>query len=175
MNSNVFCFFFYFCLTLSLAVGEPIMYPEINQLLGLLDAQGISTFVVTNAQFPNMIRDLNPCTQLYVSIDAATRDALKAVDRPLFPDFWERFLASIDSLRQKDLYQRTVFRMTLVKQWNMDMEAECERYANLIQRGQPGKTLVVDCVDRGKKNKHTNTNSCFFSSSSFYSWGCRFH
>lgn len=175
MNSNVFCLFFYFCLTLSLAVGEPIMYPEINQLLGLLDAQGISTFVVTNAQFPNMIRDLNPCTQLYVSIDAATRDALKAVDRPLFPDFWERFLASIDSLRQKDLYQRTVFRMTLVKQWNMDMEAECERYANLIQRGQPGKTLVVDCVDRGEKNKHTNTNSCFFSSSSFYSWGCRFH
>ena len=81
-----------------------------------------------------MIRDLQPCTQLYVSIDAATRDALKAVDRPLFPDFWERFLASIDALRLKDIYQRTVFRMTLVKQWNMDMKEECERYANLIQR-----------------------------------------
>ena len=27
--------------------------------------------------------------------------------------------------------------MTLVKQWNMDMKEECERYANLIKRGQP--------------------------------------
>ena len=91
-------------------VGEPIMYPEINKLLTLLDGRGISTFLVTNAQFPDAIRDLSPCTQLYISIDAATRDALKAVDRPLFPDFWERFLASIDSLREKDLHQRTVFR-----------------------------------------------------------------
>lgn len=27
--------------------------------------------------------------------------------------------------------------MTLVKQWNMDMKEECERYANLIRRGRP--------------------------------------
>jgi wyosine [tRNA(Phe)-imidazoG37] synthetase (radical SAM superfamily) len=30
--------------------------------------------------------------QLYVSVDAATKESLKAVDRPLFSDFWERFL-----------------------------------------------------------------------------------
>ena len=118
-------------------VGEPIMYPDINALLTLLDHKGVSTFLVTNAQFPDAIRDLSPCTQLYISIDASTRDALKAVDRPLFPDFWERFLKSIDALREKDLHQRTVFRMTLVKQWNMDMKEECERYANLIRRGRP--------------------------------------
>jgi len=27
-------------------------------------------------------------TQLYVSVDAATKESLKAVDRPLFADFW---------------------------------------------------------------------------------------
>lgn len=37
-------------------VGEPIMYPEINTLIGLLHDKGISTFLVTNAQFPDAIR-----------------------------------------------------------------------------------------------------------------------
>lgn len=35
-------------------------------------------------QFPDAIRQLKQVTQLYVSVDAATRDSLKAVDRPLF-------------------------------------------------------------------------------------------
>lgn len=35
--------------------------------------------------------------QLYVSVDAATKDSLKAIDRPLFADFWERFLVSSPS------------------------------------------------------------------------------
>lgn len=37
-------------------VGEPIMYPEINRLLKLLHQHGISSFLVTNAQFPEEIR-----------------------------------------------------------------------------------------------------------------------
>jgi wyosine [tRNA(Phe)-imidazoG37] synthetase (radical SAM superfamily) len=32
--------------------------------------------------------------QLYVSVDAATKERLKAIDRPLFTDFWERFVVS---------------------------------------------------------------------------------
>lgn len=66
------------------------------------------------------------------SIDAATKDTLKAIDRPLFQDFWERFLASLDALRQKG--QRTVYRLTLVKEWNMQ---EVENYCELISRGEP--------------------------------------
>ena len=37
-------------------VGEPIMYPEINTLAQLLHQKGISTFLVTNAQFPEAIK-----------------------------------------------------------------------------------------------------------------------
>lgn len=105
-------------------VGEPIMYPEINALVDELHLRHISTFLVTNAQFPEKIKTLKPitqvisqhgtkfqifvfecpmqellriltipiCLQLYVSVDAATKESLKAVDRPLFSDFWERFL-----------------------------------------------------------------------------------
>jgi len=113
-------------------VGEPILYPEINKYLDLLHSKGISSFMVTNAQFPDRIAQLKPVTQLYISVDAATPEQLKIVDRPLFPDYWERFLACIDELSKKG--QRTVFRLTLIKGWNM---AEMQAYANLIKRGKP--------------------------------------
>ena len=41
--------------------------------------------------------------QLYVSVDAATKDSLKAIDRPLFGDFWERFIVSIFLFTVKNL------------------------------------------------------------------------
>lgn len=37
-------------------VGEPIMYPQINTLVKMLHEKEISTFLVTNAQFPDAIR-----------------------------------------------------------------------------------------------------------------------
>ena len=114
-------------------VGEPIMYPEINTLVRLLHQKDISTFLVTNAQFPEAIRHelteeysavvtatilslslsffsfffcfvyrkLVPVTQLYVSVDASTKDSLKKIDRPLFRDFWPRFLSSLKELNNK--------------------------------------------------------------------------
>eukprot|EP00092_Neocalanus_flemingeri_P005712 GFUD01006152.1.p1 GENE.GFUD01006152.1~~GFUD01006152.1.p1 ORF type:complete len:735 (-),score=197.38 GFUD01006152.1:138-2342(-) len=113
-------------------VGEPIMYPEINKFVQLLHKEKISSFLVTNAQFPDAIRDMEPCTQLYVSIDASTKDSLKKIDRPLFKDFWERFLASLAELKHKG--QRTVYRLTLVKGWNAE---EMDNYAKLVEIGQP--------------------------------------
>lgn len=37
-------------------LGEPIMYPRINELVRILHGHEISTFLVTNAQFPDAIR-----------------------------------------------------------------------------------------------------------------------
>ncbi|XP_057684997.1 S-adenosyl-L-methionine-dependent tRNA 4-demethylwyosine synthase TYW1-like [Corythoichthys intestinalis] len=113
-------------------VGEPIMYPEINRFVGLLHSQRISSFLVTNAQFPEEIRSLEPVTQLYVSVDASTKESLKKIDRPLFKDFWTRFLDSLKALAEKK--QRTVYRLTLVKAWNVE---EMTAYSELIALGQP--------------------------------------
>ncbi|XP_071446302.1 S-adenosyl-L-methionine-dependent tRNA 4-demethylwyosine synthase TYW1-like [Hetaerina americana] len=113
-------------------VGEPIMYPEINQLVRLLHSKEISSFLVTNAQFPKEIRQMDPVTQLYVSVDASTKDSLKKIDRPLFKDFWERFIDSLKALSEKG--QRTVYRLTLVKAWNVE---EIENYAQLVALGNP--------------------------------------
>jgi len=113
-------------------VGEPIMYPQINKFVKLLHQKGISSFLVTNAQFPDAIKQMSPCTQLYVSIDASTKDSLKKIDRPLFKDFWERFIQSLKELSAKG--QRTVYRLTLVKGWNAE---EMDNYAALVALGQP--------------------------------------
>lgn len=117
-------------------VGEPIFYPHINALLSLMHAAHISTFLVCNAQHPAQLASLIPVTQLYVSIDASNKDSLRKIDRPLHRDFWERFCACLDILRTRRFEQRTVFRLTLVKGFNM--AEEVRGYADLVQRALPG-------------------------------------
>lgn len=96
-------------------------------------------------------------TQLYVSVDASTKESLKRIDRPLFRDFWPRFIGSLEALSEKvsELWccrnipsrllssvcfpfliqgQRTVYRLTLVKEWNTE---ELEAYASLVAKGNP--------------------------------------
>ena len=92
-------------------VGEPIMYPRINEVLRALHSREISTFLVSNAQFPEAMKKIDAVTQLYVSVDASNPIALKKIDRPLFKDFWERFVTCLDELKTKQ--QRTVYRLTL--------------------------------------------------------------
>ncbi|KAM4056761.1 wyosine base formation domain-containing protein [Hirsutella rhossiliensis] len=116
-------------------VGEPIFYPHINEFLALLHAERISSFLVCNAQHPDQLAALKAVTQLYVSIDASNRESLRKIDRPLHRDFWERFQRCLDILREKRFRHRTVFRLTLVKGFNVEDEAE--GYAQLVERGLP--------------------------------------
>lgn len=112
--------------------GEPIIYPKINELLELFNKKGISTFLVTNAQYWQEIRDVILVTQLYLSIDAPTKELLKEVDKPLFTDYWERMLKSLDELSKKK--ERTCIRLTIIKNVNDVMP---EKYAELIEKGKP--------------------------------------
>jgi tRNA wybutosine-synthesizing protein 1 len=93
--------------------------------------------MVTNAQFPDKIKECKDVTQLYISVDAPTKEALFKVDRPIFKDYWERLLQSIDEINKKGI--RTVYRFTLIKEWNME---EIKQYAILIKRGKP---KFVEC------------------------------
>ncbi|OCK83593.1 hypothetical protein K432DRAFT_321981 [Lepidopterella palustris CBS 459.81] len=117
-------------------VGEPIFYPHINELINIMHSRRISTFLVCNAQHPAQLAALVPVTQLYVSIDASNKDSLRKIDRPLHRDFWERFCACLDILHQRRFEQRTVFRLTLVKGFNM--ADEVRGYADLVERALPG-------------------------------------
>ena len=116
-------------------VGEPIFYPHINEFVRMLHSERISSFLVCNAQHPEHLEALKVVTQLYVSIDASNKESLRRVDRPLHRDFWDRFLKCLEIIRGRRFRMRTVFRLTLVKGFNI--EDEVEGYANLVARGLP--------------------------------------
>ncbi len=78
--------------------------------------------MVCNAQHPSRLRALDKVTQLYVSVDASTKESLKKIDRPLFKDFWERFLECLDILSQKG--QRT----------GIEFNASYLEYASLLMK-----------------------------------------
>ena len=92
-------------------VGEPIMYPHIDQFIDLLHSychgnclitrHGTSSFLVTNAQFPEEIRRVPPVTQFYISLDGSTKEGLKKLDRPLFRDYWERFNSCVEAVHDR--------------------------------------------------------------------------
>lgn len=134
-------------------VGEPIFYPHINQFVDMLHERGISSFLVCNAQHPDNLAQLLKVTQLYVSIDAPTKTDLKKVDRPLNSDFWERLMACLDILRTTQKNQRTVFRLTLVKGFNMN---EVASYADMVERAQPSQIEVKGATFCGSSNANGN-------------------
>ncbi len=109
--------------------GEPLFYPKINESLALFDKEGISTFLVTNGQYPEQMKNLTPITQLYISIDAPNKQMLKDVDKPLFADYWERLNKSLDYLAQ--IKSRTCIRLTVIKGMN---DVMLDKYAELITR-----------------------------------------
>ncbi len=112
--------------------GEPITYPKMNELIEKFHQQHISTFLVTNSQYPEHIKNLKPITQLYCSVDAPTKELLKSIDLPLFPDYWERMIQSLQYLSEKK--QRTTIRLTIIKGIN---DVLPDKYADLINLGSP--------------------------------------
>ncbi|KAI5959249.1 YPO7 [Candida theae] len=134
-------------------VGEPIFYPHINEFVGMLHNQHISSFLVCNAQHPDNLAKLSKVTQLYVSIDAPTKTDLKKVDRPLNSDFWERLMSCLDILRTKQSHQRTVFRLTLVKGFNM---TDIKSYADMVERALPSQIEIKGATFCGSSNGNGN-------------------
>jgi tRNA wybutosine-synthesizing protein 1 len=112
--------------------GEPITYPLMNEILKQFHAKRISTFLVTNGQYPEHIKKLDNVTQLYISVDAPNRELLKEIDKPLFADYYERMLASLDVMKEKTF--RTTVRLTVIKGVN---DTDLEGYKELLYRGKP--------------------------------------
>lgn len=134
-------------------VGEPIFYPHINEFVGMLHERHISSFLVCNAQHPEPLSRLAKVTQLYVSIDAPTKKDLRKVDRPLNSDFWERLMLCLDILRTVQSHQRTVFRLTLVKGFNM---GDVEAYADMVERAKPSQIEVKGATFCGSSSANGN-------------------
>jgi tRNA wybutosine-synthesizing protein 1 len=107
--------------------------------------------MVTNAQYPEQIRDLLPVTQLYISLDAPNKELLKRIDKPLFADYWERYQDSLKEVSKKKY--RTAARLTMIKGIN---DIEPENYAKLINLGKPWFVEVKSYMYVGESQKYYN-------------------
>jgi len=113
--------------------GEPTMYPYLGDLIGLCHRRGMTTFLVTNGTFPEVLEALSPLpTQLYVTVAAPNREVYRTLCVPRVPDGWERLMRTLELL--PSLGTRTVVRHTLVKGWNLGWEKE---YAALDRIASP--------------------------------------
>ncbi len=111
-------------------MGEPTLYPYLQELIGEINKKGMTSFLVTNGTMPEVLADLEP-TQLYLSLNAPDEELYRRVSKPS-GDLWEKILQSLSII--KDHRSRTVIRMTLAKGMNMQNP---ERYAKLLQLGEP--------------------------------------
>lgn len=115
---------------LSLA-GEPLLYPEINQLIHEFKRQDFTTFLVTNGEAPDKIKALEEeePTQLYISLDAPNEEIYQKTCIPQVKNGWEKLNESIELLSTLDT--RKVLRITAVKGYNM---IKPEQYAKIIEK-----------------------------------------
>jgi len=106
--------------------GEPTMYPYLGDFIALCQRRGMTTFLVTNGTFPDVLEKLDPLpTQLYVTVAAPNEEVYKRICVPAVPDGWRRLMRTLEIL--PSLSTRTVIRHTLVQGHNMGWEDEYAR------------------------------------------------
>jgi tRNA wybutosine-synthesizing protein 1 len=137
----------FFAISLS---GEPTLYNRLRDLIKELDKRKINSFLVTNGQFPEALKKLNKLpTQLYVSLDAPTKEIYKRLDRPILKDYWKRLTNTLELL--SSLNTRTVLRITAIKEINMCNEKE---YSKLIKKADPNFIEVKGYMYLGQSRKN---------------------
>lgn len=104
--------------------GDATLYPYLPDLLKILDKRKLTSFVVTNGLMPEMLKKIKP-TQLYISVDAPTKELYDKVCKPSVEDAWERLLKSLKLLGR---FERSCVRMTLFNNLN-----NVDGYANLLR------------------------------------------
>ncbi len=129
-------------------VGEPTAYPKISGLIEEFRRRKINTFLVTNGQFPEKLGDLAEPSQFYISVDAPDKKTCKMVDRPSFPDFWERLNKSLELMNSFEC--RTVARLTLIKDLNV---LNPKGYAKLIEKSGCDLVEVKGYMHMGESQK----------------------
>ena len=113
--------------------GEPTMYPYLGDFIALCHRRGMTTFLVTNGTFPEVLEKMDTLpTQLYVTVAAPNEEVYKRLCVPRIADGWERLMRTLELF--PSLNTRTVIRHTLVKDWNMGWEKE---YAKLDAMADP--------------------------------------
>ncbi|HTY74580.1 MAG TPA: radical SAM protein, partial [Candidatus Nanoarchaeia archaeon] len=113
--------------------GEPTLYEPLGEFLRLIQAKGMTSFLVTNGTLPKKLANLavEP-TQLYVSVCAPNEETFKQVCRPQIPQAWDKLNETLSLL--PSFRCPTVMRSTLVRDKNMK---NVDDYAKLVAKANP--------------------------------------
>lgn len=113
--------------------GEPMFYPDINELIAEFKKQDFTTFLVSNGVMYEKLANLqNEPTQLYLSLDAPDKKTYVDLCTPQINDAWLNINKSLETLNSFD--SRTCIRTTCVKHKNM---FDHENYVKLIDLANP--------------------------------------
>lgn len=113
--------------------GEPMLYPEIDELIAEFNRRNFTTFVVSNGQCVDKLKNLeNEPYQLYLSLDAPTKKIYNEVCQPQISEGWDNLNQSLDTLASFNSH--TCIRTTCVKGRNM---INPEKYGELIKKSNP--------------------------------------
>ena len=129
--------------------GEPTLYPKIDELIGEFNRRDFTTFVVSNGQCVERLRNLeNDPYQLYLSLDAPNEKIFNEVCKPRINDAWLNLNESLETLASFD--SRTCIRNTCVRGRNMENP---EEYAKLIKKADPDFVEVKAYMYVGSSRK----------------------
>ncbi len=113
--------------------GEPTLYPDLGEFIGLCKRRGMTTFLVTNGSVPKALESLGTLpTQLYVTVAAPNKRIYEKLCVPQFPKAWDNLMQTLALL--PSLGTRTVIRHTLVEGWNLGWEDE---YSKMDEIARP--------------------------------------
>jgi len=119
-------------------IGEPTLYPKIGEMIALLRKQKKTSFIVTNGLHPEMLKKMEKKnqlpTQLYVSLNSSNEKEYNQWHKSSMKNAWKKYNETLDFLNKiTKKGKRTVFRMTLVRNMNMD-DKHIAEFAGLIKK-----------------------------------------
>ena len=124
--------------------GEPTIYPDIGGLISELRKRGKTSFLVSNGLYPEKLKELAKKkqlpTQLYISVNVSNKDMYDKFHRSTEKQAWKKLNQSLEFMSNLKEKTRTVFRMNLVKDLNME-DNHIKEYAELIKKAKP---LIIE-------------------------------
>ena len=135
--------------------GEPLLYPKIDELINEFKRRNFTTFVVSNGQCTKELGNLkNDPYQLYLSLDAPSKQIFNDLCHPKVENAWENLNNSLEILSSFD--SRTCIRTTCVKGKNMEQP---EEYAKLIKKANPNFVEVKAYMFVGSSRKRLSLDN----------------
>jgi len=112
--------------------GDACMYPRLPELINEIRKKDMTSFLVTNGTFTEMVKKLidSQPTQMYITLPAPDEETFNQACRPLGKNGWKRIMESINLLKY---FNRSVIRLTLAKELNFK---DPEKYAEIINANE---------------------------------------